>query len=64
MGRAGLPTQWDDAPVAVVVLLDEMLDSADRLEALQIARHQRGVERKRQVQAVGQRHGQLTPVRH
>ena len=56
MRGTGVAAQRDDAPVAVVVLWDEMLDPTDRAQPVQVAGQQVGIEGERQSQSIGQLH--------
>jgi hypothetical protein len=52
MGRTGRRAKRDDAPVALVVLSDEVRDPACGRESRKIALQALGIERKRQQNAV------------
>jgi hypothetical protein len=56
MRGTSLAPQWDDAPVAVVVLSDEMLGPTYRAQPVQVAGQQVGIEGERQSQSIGQLH--------
>lgn len=61
MARASGPAQRDHAPVAVIILFDEMLDPFGAREIRHVGGEPRRIEIERQSQAVGERraHTQL-----